>query len=175
MVKYRNYLIIGLFATSLIFPLLSSAQSLQFSPEFRASLLQFITLLQRLQALNYYQKTTTTVAPVTTPLPVIVAPHIVQISPAEGYAGSSFTILGSGFTPTGNTIHTTYDSFSNLSSPDGKTLTFSFSIPTGEEDGDALGVSSNNSEIQAIREEIKFYIENTYGKSNISSFIRRYK
>ena len=170
----KKLLLVGLLVFTVSSPSVLFAQTLQFTPEFRTSLLQLIALLQRLQALNYYQKTNMTVVSTTTAPPVVVVPRIEWVTPTEGYAGSSFTIFGSGFTQTGNTVHTTYDSFTNLASADGKTITFLFAIPTGEEDGDSANLTSS-SEIQSIREEIKFYVENAYGKSNFSSFIRHYK
>ena len=60
MVKYRNYLIIGLFAASLAFPLISSAQSLPFTPEFRTSLLSLLQKISTLQS-----------APLSSPTPVL--------------------------------------------------------------------------------------------------------
>ncbi len=57
-------------------------------------------------------------------------PKIISISPISASIGSQITILGENFTPTGNSVHTSFGNFSNLSSSDGKTLTFTLEAPS---------------------------------------------
>lgn len=54
----------------------------------------------------------------------VADPVVTSVSPRDGLYGSHVTITGSGFTPDGNDIYTTYDIIRNVSSPDGKTLSF---------------------------------------------------
>lgn len=49
--------------------------------------------------------------------------RIQSISPSTIPYGGTLVIIGSGFTPQGNVVVTTYQKFMNVSSPDGKTLT----------------------------------------------------
>jgi len=49
--------------------------------------------------------------------------RIQSISPSTIPYGGTLTIIGSGFTPQGNVVVTTYQKFANVSSTDGKTLT----------------------------------------------------
>lgn len=46
--------------------------------------------------------------------------------------GDKITVRGSGFTPTGNTVHIGFAILSNISSVDGKTITFRAPMPTGK-------------------------------------------
>jgi len=47
---------------------------------------------------------------------------ITSVSPTSGPNGSEVVITGNGFTPTGNTVNTTYEVFENVESTDGETL-----------------------------------------------------
>lgn len=53
-------------------------------------------------------------------------PNIISLSPTGGINGTIITINGEGFTPIGNTIRTNLAVFDNISSFDGKTITFKF-------------------------------------------------
>lgn len=180
-VKYAKYFIIAgltVFALGTFSPPLTraaEAPTLIISDSLRSSLLQLIALLQKLQTLKVVPVTgpTQTILP-TVVTPSVATPHIDHISPIEGYAKDTFMITGSGFTANENTIHTIYDSFVGIPSLDGKTITFFFNIPTGEEDADSV-VPITDPSILTIREEILLYVENAHGKSNIISFTRRYK
>jgi len=48
--------------------------------------------------------------------------HLQSVSPSNISYGDTLTITGSGFSPQHNTVITTYQKFTNVSSPDGKTL-----------------------------------------------------
>jgi hypothetical protein len=48
--------------------------------------------------------------------------HLQSVSPSNISYGDMLTITGSGFSPQHNTVITTYQKFTNVSSPDGKTL-----------------------------------------------------
>ena len=56
----------------------------------------------------------------------IIAPKIFSVSPTTIINGMNMTIAGEGFTPTGNQVRTTYLTLDNISSSDGKTITFKF-------------------------------------------------
>jgi hypothetical protein len=54
-------------------------------------------------------------------------PHITSVTPTQGKLGDVFTIHGTGFTPTGNTVLTTFGKIENLSSTGGGTeISFTF-------------------------------------------------
>lgn len=61
------------------------------------------------------------------------APRIYSVSPNRVQAGNMVVITGEGFTPTGNTVilgdGPVNKKFSNLPSPDGKTITFTYEPP----------------------------------------------
>lgn len=65
--------------------------------------------------------------------PPVVKPNIVSVSPSHLRTGDTVTISGSGFLPTGNTVifadGPVNQTFSNIPSPDGKTLSFVFKAP----------------------------------------------
>jgi peptidoglycan hydrolase-like protein with peptidoglycan-binding domain len=56
----------------------------------------------------------------------IAKPQITSISPAKGINGDIVTITGEGFTAEGNTVQTTFFTLDNISSIDGKTISFKF-------------------------------------------------
>ncbi len=56
----------------------------------------------------------------------VIMPKISSVSPTTIINGTSMTITGEGFTPTGNKIRTTYLTLENIPSSDGKTITFKF-------------------------------------------------
>jgi hypothetical protein len=57
------------------------------------------------------------------------APAITAIAPAAGPVGTTVTIEGSGFSPTGNIVKFGVGYLTDLTSPDGRTLTFA--VPEG--------------------------------------------
>ncbi len=72
---------------------------------------------------GYIQASCTTPGP--EPIPVATStPIISSISPTSGLAGANVTLTGSGFSSTGNTVHFDIGVVPNISSADGKTLTF---------------------------------------------------
>lgn len=52
--------------------------------------------------------------------------HLQNISPTAIMYGDTLTITGSGFSPQGNVVVTTYQTFPNIPSPDGRTLVVPF-------------------------------------------------
>ena len=61
--------------------------------------------------------------------PKATPPVIISVTPEKGFQGTTVTVVGSGFLPTGNTIHISYGLIENISSADGKTMQFSVSPP----------------------------------------------
>lgn len=59
--------------------------------------------------------------------------HLESVSPLTLEYGATLTITGSGFTPQNNIIVTTYKKFTGVPSPDGKTLTITFTPETLQE------------------------------------------
>ncbi len=56
--------------------------------------------------------------------PNVNAPYITYLSPASGAVGSMVTVYGSGFSPTGNTVHFGSGVITGVGSSDGRTLSF---------------------------------------------------
>lgn len=56
--------------------------------------------------------------------PNVNTPYITYLNPASGAVGSTVTIYGSGFSPTGNTVHFGGGVITGINSPDGRSLTF---------------------------------------------------
>ncbi len=84
------------------------------------------------------------------------APVITRISPAEGAMGTRITLHGENFAPQGNIVYTTYGMIPNVSSLDGRTLTFVFDpFPTTPE----LAVAGGSTQ----RAEIKIQVANENG------------
>ena len=52
----------------------------------------------------------------------ILLPEILLITPSRGPVGTTITIRGRGFTPTGNTIYASYGVLPDLPSADGRTI-----------------------------------------------------
>ncbi len=86
-------------------------------------------------------------------------PSILSISPSRGGFGTEVKIIGSGFTPKGNTVYAGYTVIKNLPSPDGKTLTFRV-----EPD---LPKYLKNSDYSLV---YWFYVENANGLSDYGNF-----
>ena len=67
------------------------------------------------------------------PVPAVNLPKILSVSPEKVRSGDTVKVTGENFTPTGNTIRLGYGqieaSFSNLSSTDGKTISFVYQPP----------------------------------------------
>ncbi len=55
-------------------------------------------------------------------------PRVTSVSPQTVTQGSRITVRGTGFTPQGNDVMTTYGLFSNLPSPDGTSLSFTLRV-----------------------------------------------
>ncbi len=86
-------------------------------------------------------------------------PFILSVSPSQGGVGTEVKIIGSGFTPKGNTVYAGYAVIKNLPSPDGKTLTFRV-----EPD---LPNYLKNLDYSLV---YWFYVENANGLSNYGNF-----
>ncbi len=56
----------------------------------------------------------------------VITPKIFSVSPTTVINGTTMTITGEGFTPTGNQIRTTYLTLNDIPSSDGKTITLRF-------------------------------------------------
>lgn len=99
--------------------------------------------------------------------PGVAKPTIESVSPEEGLYGEEVTITGSGFTAEGNEIFTSYDIVSDVSSPDGTTLTFHV-LPFPESPNLEVGKDLN----QGIEWPIWFYVVNGNGVgSELGKFI----
>ncbi len=66
-----------------------------------------------------YNPYTTTYCP-----PNVNTPYINYLNPTSGAVGSAVTVYGSGFSPTGNTVHFGGGVITGVNSSDGRTLTF---------------------------------------------------
>ncbi len=98
-----------------------------------------------------------------------ITPKIYSLSPTIVSNGGTITLRGEGFTKTGNTIITKFQTFNNISSADGQSLSFNFSIPLS---GEVL--SSINSlpggVASSISVPITVYVTNSNGKSGELTF-----
>lgn len=63
------------------------------------------------------------------PQTLVVVPHILRISPSYGKEGATVTIYGENFSLTGNTIVSSFGNMPNISSKDGKEITFVMNTP----------------------------------------------
>ena len=88
-----------------------------------------------------------------------------SLSPTTITAGGTVTIYGEGFTKTDNNIETKYKTISNISSSDGKTLTFSFSLPASDIASSGLNQFSSEIVPSAIV-PISLQVVNGNGVSN---------
>lgn len=94
-----------------------------------------------------------------------------SFSPTSGPAGTVVTINGSGFSETGNTIYTDYATTNNVTSSDGKTITFTIPEPVFEFQ---LSVNPNDPPIQKDVSKMKhkpalqywIYVKNADGQTN---------
>lgn len=84
--------------------------------------------------------------------------HIESISPAAVLYGGTLTITGSGFTPEGNVVITTYQKFTDVPSSDGKTLTVQLAPENLKEYAKVTGGK--------VSMPMFVYIENDYGFSD---------
>ncbi|MBI2097828.1 MAG: IPT/TIG domain-containing protein [Candidatus Vogelbacteria bacterium] len=97
-------------------------------------------------------------APTSTPT-VHRQPEISGVTPSRGVVGTTITIRGSGFTPTGNNVYASYGAVVDLPSPDGQTITLTVEPP---------GLPAN---LGAIKTETfpelryRFYIRNGNGET----------
>lgn len=103
--------------------------------------------------------------PATTSTPVksiiLSAPTISSVTPASGPVGTTIVIHGANFTPTGNTVYASFATFSNLSSPDGQTLTLNVSSPN-------LNFPSNFASLKTVSFPnlvFRFYVKNANGQT----------
>ncbi|MSU73543.1 hypothetical protein EXS56_00180 [Candidatus Kaiserbacteria bacterium] len=79
-------------------------------------------VIARYSACNYpysYGTYNTTYCP-----PNVNTPYITYLNPASGAVGSTVTVYGSGFSPTGNTVHFGGGVITGLNSTDGRTVSF---------------------------------------------------
>ena len=99
------------------------------------------------------------VSTLTSPVSPAIKPFIASVSPNHGSMGTSVTITGGGFTPTANRVYTGYDDF-YLSSPDGRTLTFTVDPPIPPE-------LSRYKEATFPDIIFRFYVRNSSGLSQL--------
>lgn len=89
--------------------------------------------------------------------------RIQNISPSAVAYGGTLTITGSGFSPQGNVVVTTYQKFTDVSSPDGKTIVVQ-PAPVSLRESAKIGDGTRNI-------PMSLYIVNDYGVSDsIKSF-----
>jgi len=101
--------------------------------------------------------------------PETFSPTITSSSPAEGLYGEEITVIGTGFTATNNTIHTSYGFIYNVSSSDGTTLVFKL-IPQPGPDIPELEVGVDLG--QGLSLPVWFYVVNSNGVSrDVMKFI----
>ena len=113
---------------------------------------------------RYFSQTVTT-KKASTPIRKTIIPKLSSISPQTVGNGSVITLRGEGFTKTGNNIVTKFKKISNVSSTDGQTLNFTFSIP--ETEISASGVRSLLGRIGITASfPISVFVSNSNGKSN---------
>ena len=91
--------------------------------------------------------------------PTVPRPTIATSTPAKGFYGAEVTITGTGFTPTGNEIRTSYGIIENVASPDGTTLTFTIE-PVPE-----LSLTFGSSQGLNAEWQLWFYVVNERGTS----------
>lgn len=184
--KYAKYFIVAslaLFALGTFSPPLTRAAEtpvLIISDSLRSSLLQLITLLQRLQTL----KLPSVVKPVPVVISTVVTPtvpasqqilpfiegfslpappprsstlKIVSVSPQSGEPGTVVTITGQGF----SSSMTLYGGFQSqtISSSDGKTVTFIVAPDM-----------KFSSDLPKVTDNLFLYLEDSSGISNVGTF-----
>src|SRR3989344_2616936 len=89
--------------------------------------------------------------------------HITSVSPTTIKYGDTLTITGSGFSPAGNTVVTTYQTFTDVPSADGTTLTIQLTL------NNTLGIGQTSS--GGIKIPVSLYVVNDYGFSDtVKSF-----
>jgi len=88
-------------------------------------------------------------------------PTITSVTPESGLYGETITVRGTNFAPKGNEILTNYHIIKDVSSPDGKTLTFSVT-PFPDIPQLQVGVDLK----RGIEAKMTFYIVNENGVSN---------
>ena len=89
--------------------------------------------------------------------------HITSVSPTTIKYGDTLTITGSGFSPAGNTVVTTYQTFTDVPSADGTTLTIQLTL------NNTLGIGQTSSGV--IKIPVSLYVVNDYGFSDtVKSF-----
>lgn len=84
--------------------------------------------------------------------------HIQNVSPSTISYGGTLTITGSGFSPHGNVVVMTYQKFTDVSSPDGKTLTVQLA-PVSLQESAKIGDGTKDISMY-------LYIVNDYGFSD---------
>lgn len=84
--------------------------------------------------------------------------HIQSVSPSAIPYGGTLTITGSGFSPRGNLVVTTYQKFTDISSPDGKTLSVQLA-PVSLVESAKIGDGTRNIPMY-------LYVVNDYGFSD---------
>lgn len=96
----------------------------------------------------------------TTPTAPLLKPVIESISPSSGPAGTLVTLKGKNFTPTGNTVYAGHVILNDVSSADGKIITFKVSSPLPE------GTKGFPFPLK-----FGFFVENINGASNVEIFL----
>jgi len=104
-------------------------------------------------------------------------PTIKRLLPQSGRGETAVTILGSDFSPTGNTVYTGYSILENIPSSDGETIVISLFPPneggTGIVETASLegGETSESGEVfVGVADQLWVYVENINGLSNVSVY-----
>ncbi|MFA6476351.1 MAG: peptidoglycan-binding protein [Candidatus Paceibacterota bacterium] len=98
-----------------------------------------------------------------------IAPKLLSLSPQTVISGSNVTLRGEGFTKTGNTVVTKFESVANVPSTDGQTLSFRFSIPLSDKVLNIIN-SLPQAAVPSLSVPISVYVTNANGKSGELTF-----
>ena len=93
-----------------------------------------------------------------------IPPVVTDFTPKEGFQGTVITVVGTGFTATGNTVRSSGGDIHGIPSSDGKTLQFTATLPIPE-----LQTGQDISNMN-IREPFGFAVINENGISNWEVF-----
>jgi len=105
-----------------------------------------------------------------------------RISPDSGGPNPTITLYGSGFSKTKNTIYTTFDTYSNIPSPDGETITLTLLsdiFPSVFGDKTMRSIAIHNGETKNLAPEslsfpIPVFVANEFGTSTAKIYMLSY-
>ena len=83
--------------------------------------------------------------------PNVNAPYIAYLNPTSGAVGSMVTVYGSGFSPTGNTVHFGGGVITGLNSTDGRTLSFIVPSSLSGYSSQVVTIGSYNVSVSSFR------------------------